>query len=67
MGTIEKKLTDLFAQKNGIPGIDSNRLNELEKSVKEYHDLVEKGIARPRGYNLLTIDSNIPNLEFNHF
>lgn len=67
MDTIEKELIDFFANDEKVSGIDLSSLEELEKSVKDYQTLVENGVAKPRGYNLLTIDGNIPVFEFNHF
>lgn len=68
MGTIEKELIDFFANNEKDVSIaDSNLLAELEKSVKDYQALVEDGITKPRGYNLLTIDSITPGFEFNCF
>lgn len=67
MGTIEKELTDLFANKKDISGVDSKSLDDLEKSVKDFHELLESGVVKPRGYNLLTIDGNAPSFGFNNF
>lgn len=67
MGVIEKKLVDLFANEKEITSIDLSSLEEFEKSVKDYQELVENGVAKHRGYNLLTIESNAPVFEFNHF
>lgn len=67
MGTIEKELIDLFANEKEVSCIDLSSLEELEKTVKDYQTLVENGVAKPRGYNLLTIDGNVTFFEFNHF
>lgn len=66
MGMIEKELIDLFVNEKEVSGIDLSSLEELEKTVKDYQALVENGVAKPRGYNLLTIDGNVPVFEFNH-
>lgn len=67
MGTIEKKLIDLSVKEKNISGIDPDILDRLEKSMKDYNTLIKNGITKPRGYNLLTIDSIMPSLEFNRF
>lgn len=67
MGITEKELIDIFANEKELTCIDLDSLEELEKSMKDYQTLIENGIATPRGYNLLAIDSEIPILEFNRF
>lgn len=67
MSTIEKELLDILANEKEVPGIEINSLNELEKSVKKYQELVENGVTKPRGYNLLTIDENVQTFKFNSF
>ena len=41
-------------------------LKDFEKASKEFDELIEKGIARKRGYNLLTITENhLHRINFN--
>lgn len=65
MGKIEKEYRDLIANENEIIGVDLSSLEELEKSMNDYHSMVNNGITKSRGYNLLTIDCSIPIFEFN--
>ncbi len=65
MNTIDRKLSKLIKQKEKKMFNDTY-LNELEKSTKEFQKLIDKGIAKSRGYNLQTIeDSHKTSIQFN--
>ena len=62
MQTIEDRLKEIFSTAN----FDSSKLEEFEKSSKEFEEMVSKGIAKRRGYTLLTIEgASFPSLAFN--
>lgn len=58
MGNVEKKLRNVIKKKEKIYSGKSS-VKELEKSTKEFKELVDKGIANYRGYNLQTIEDDI--------
>lgn len=53
MGTVEKRLKTVTANYNS----DDNKLRQFEEATKEFNDLVSRGIAKSRGYNLPTVNS----------
>jgi hypothetical protein len=45
---------------------DTARLKEFEKALAKYNKMVQKGLAKKRGYNLATIeDCHLFNVSFN--
>lgn len=62
MQTIEDKLKEIFSNMD----FSSANLQEYEKSSKEFEEMVSKGIAKRRGYTLLTVEgASYPSLAFN--
>lgn len=42
-------------------------IQEFEKAILEFQDLVQKGLAKKRGHNLLSISDNFhPQVRFNN-
>jgi hypothetical protein len=56
MGTTEKELTETLQREAERPQSGS-KMEAYEKALLHWKDLVRRGIAKERGYNLLTIDS----------
>lgn len=63
MGETEKKLRKLLADKADKSNLSS--IEEFEESTRFFQELIDKGITKSRGYNLLTIESKEPVSEFN--
>ena len=62
MQTIEDRLKEIFSTTN----LNSSELEEFEKSSREFEEMVSKGIAKRRGYTLLTVEgASYPSLAFN--
>lgn len=65
MGKIEKELKNLLSKEGKDICADSVSLKEFEKSAKEFQTLIDNGMAKSRGYNLLTIESKQCIFSFN--
>lgn len=65
MGKIEKELNNFLSKEGKDICIDSVSLKEFEKSAKEFQMLIDNGMAKSRGYNLLTIESKQRTFSFN--
>lgn len=65
MGKIEKELKAFLTKNEKNTYADSESLKEFEKSAKEFQTLIDSGIAKSRGYNLLTIESKEYTVGFN--
>lgn len=55
MDSIDKSVSDALQQAEKTT--DREVISSLEKSVADFHEMVNQGIAQPRGYRLQTIDS----------
>lgn len=55
MDSIDKSVSDALQQAEKTT--DRDVISSLEKSVADFHEMVNQGIAQPRGYRLQTIDS----------
>ena len=55
MDSIDKSVSDALQQAEKTT--DREVISSLEKSVADFHEMVNQGIAQPRGYQLQTIDS----------
>lgn len=59
MNTLEKELVkvlnDAFSQNHE----DQVSTKGYEDSIKDFQDFVNKGLIKPRGYNLQTIEENM--------
>ena len=42
---------------------DKDTIKEYEKSVKDFEQLINRGITKSRGYNLQTIDDASDNMQ----
>ena len=63
MITIEDRLKEIFLTVD----FDDAKLQDFEKSTKEFEEMVSKGIVKKRGYTLLTIEgASLPSLSFNN-
>jgi len=63
MGKTEKELTEVT---NEIKFSDKQVAKRLEDSYKRFENLISRGLARPRGYNLMTSDNtHTASLRFN--
>lgn len=56
MDSIDKSVSE--ALKHAEKTTDKDVISSLEKSVSDFHEMVNQGIAQPRGYRLQTIDSS---------
>jgi hypothetical protein len=56
MGPIEKELIEVL-QSETERLQNAPRIKDYEKAIRQWEDLVKRGLAKERGYNLLTIDS----------
>lgn len=54
MGEIEAKFIDVLEDES-IKKNDSLIIKEFEKAARLFDELVEKGLIKPRGYNLMSI------------
>jgi len=64
MGTIEKEL--IAAIKSEAERLQNDpKVKEFEKAISDFKTLVEAGIAKERGYNLMTLDAT--HLQGEHF
>lgn len=64
MGTTQRVLGIIKQKQKEMLG--GARLNEFEKSAKEFQKLINKGIVKSRGYNLQSIeDSHKTSVQFN--
>lgn len=50
---IEKRVKETLKKVSGEQGRD-DKLSEYEEALKEFNELVEKGITKKRGYTLMT-------------
>jgi len=50
---IEKKLREVLEKTSEEQQAD-NKLSDFEKALKEFNELVDKGIIKERGYTLMT-------------
>lgn len=63
MGKTEKELMEIVAGRKYINGATAKR---LEESAKRFDSLISRGLAHPRGYNLMTADNNhVVSVRFN--
>lgn len=44
----------------------SKELEEMELSIKAYNKMVSEGLAKPRGYNIRTVNDTIRPIIYNH-
>lgn len=56
MDSIDKSVSE--ALKHAEKTTDKDVISSLEKSVSDFLEMVNQGIAQPRGYRLQTIDSS---------
>lgn len=62
MQTIEDKLKEVLANTD----FDFSELQKYEESLKEFDEMVSKGIVKRRGYTLQTVEeASYPSLTFN--
>lgn len=60
-------MTDSLVEKvqNLLDNVQQNEsLKELENSSREFQELVDRGLARNRGYNLLSCSDNVSVVRF---
>lgn len=50
---IEKRVKETLKKVSDEQGLD-DKLSDYEKALKEFNELVEKGITKRRGYTLMT-------------
>ncbi len=63
MGKTEEKLAEVT---NGMKFSDEQVAKRLEDSYKRFENLISRGLARPRGYTLMTSDNtHVASLRFN--
>ena len=63
MGKTEKELMEVTSRRIFT---DEKLAKRLEDSSKRFENLVCRGLARPRGYNLMTSDNtHVISLKFN--
>lgn len=55
MKSTEEKLKAVLDRIDSIK-LDETVISDYEQMSKEFENLVERGVAKPRGYNLLTIE-----------
>jgi hypothetical protein len=55
MGNTEKEVRELTKNAKHVCH-DTDSLRQFEKSAKEFQNLIDNGMAKPRGYNLQTIE-----------
>ncbi len=68
MGKIEKEMAEIIVARTYTNEQSARR---LEESTKRFDNLVNRGLARPRGYTLMTADNthgipvgfNVPSLQ----
>lgn len=64
MDSIEKNIAGALKQAERTA--DKEVISSMEKVVSDFHEMVNQGIAQPRGYRLQTIDLGVsPIVMFN--
>lgn len=64
MDSIEKHVSEVLTQAER--STDKRVISSMEKAVSDFNEMVNQGIAQPRGYRLQTIDSQVsPVITFN--
>lgn len=53
--TIVKNIQHIL-EKESSKYKDDSKIKEYEKAIENYKKLIEKGLTKHRGYNLITID-----------
>lgn len=62
MKKAEEKIKEIISNTD----FDPNELQKYEKSLKEFEEMVSKGMVKRRGYTLLTIEeATFPTMTFN--
>jgi len=65
MGEVEKETRVFIAQFDSSSLGDTETLREFEKSSQKFDDMVKKGVTKPRGYTLQTVEDSSVTMVFN--
>ena len=64
MSNIEKKVLKVTSQRDALFPND-NQLKSFEEALIMFNDLVKRGLIKPRGYTLQTIEDSMKPDTFN--
>ena len=64
MSNIEKRVLKVTSQRNALFPND-DQLKSYEEALAMFNDLVKRGLLKPRGYTLQTIEDNMKPDAFN--
>jgi len=56
---------DVKAAIKNVPIQDAETVKRYEEGIRIFNELVQKGLLKPRGYQLEGIDDNIKSCSFN--
>ena len=58
------KIKEVLLKSEEVFGTDS-QISSFEQSLQEFNKMVASGFAKPRGYNIRTVDNGIISIQFN--
>lgn len=64
MSNLERDFLEILSQSDNICS-DKEQLDSFEKAMATFDDLISRGLAKSRGYNLQTIEDYGNSLMFN--
>jgi hypothetical protein len=64
MSNLERDFLEIMSQSDDICS-DKEQLNSFEEAMATFDDLISRGLAKSRGYNLQTIEDYGNTLMFN--
>lgn len=65
MGEIEKEARNFIASFDPSSLGDKETLQEFERSVQQFDEMVKEGVTSPRGYTLQTVEESSIVMAFN--
>lgn len=65
MSDIEKKVLEITSQQDVLFPNEKDQLKSFEEALIIFNDLVKRGLIKPRGYTLQTIEDSMRPGSFN--